>query len=113
MIVQNKLFINYIERMEFKILTVMFNCSIGQAPASLTELLSEMAPRRRLRFSDSVTGCYNVPFNKLKTFGDRSFRTVGPKLWNSLPSSLKNSVSVGIFKNNLKTLYFRNFKSWF
>ena len=100
-------------RIEFKILTVMFNCSKGQAPAYLTELLSEQVPRHRLRSSDFATGCYGVPFNKRKTFGDRSFKTVGPKLWNKLPLDLRNSISVDTFKKNLKTLFFRNFDSWF
>lgn len=75
----------------------MFNCSKGQAPAYLTELLSEQVPRRKLRSSDYVTGCYDVPFNKRKTFGDRSFKTVGPKLWNKLPEDLRSSDTVDTF----------------
>ena len=99
-------------RIEFKILTVMYNCSKGHAPAYLTELLIEKVPRRRLRSSD-VTGCYEVPYNKQKTFGDRSFKTVGPQLWNTLPVDLRNLDSVETFKKHLKTLFFRKCYSWF
>jgi hypothetical protein len=80
-------------RIDFKILTVMFNCSKNQAPDYLSELLSKQVPRRRLRSSDYASSCYEVPYNKRKTFGDRSFKTVGPKLWNKLPDELGNSVS--------------------
>jgi hypothetical protein len=100
-------------RIEFKILTVMYNCSKGHAPAYLTELLTGKVPRRKLRSADVASGCYDVPFNKHKTFGDRSFKTVGPQLWNTLPVNLRNSDTVDTFKKHLKTLFFRNFESWF
>ena len=48
---------------------------------------------------------YTVPFNKKSTVSDRGFMTAGPKLWNDLPStcSVKRSMSLGVFKKNLKT----------
>ena len=100
-------------RIEFKILTVMYNCSKGQAPEYLTELLHEQVSGRRLRSADQISGCFEVPFNKCKTFGDRGFRTVGPLLWNRLPCDLKNSKSIDTFKKDLKHTFFRNFDSWF
>ena len=76
-------------RIEFKVLTIMYNCSKRQAPDYLTELLCEQVPRRRLRSTDQMPSCYDIPFNKCKTFGDRGFRTIGPVLWNILPLYLK------------------------
>ena len=91
----------------------MYNCSVGNAPMYLTELLSEQVPKRNLRSSDCAKRCYEVPFNKRKPFSDRSFATVGPRLWNSLPLSIRNSETLDGFKRNLKTFYFRDFYALF
>ena len=81
----------------------MFNCSFSNAPAYLTELLSTPISKRYLRSSASSIGCFNVPFNKKRTFSDRSFSTVGPKLWNNLPFSLslRQCSSIDTFKKQL------------
>ena len=41
------------------------------------------------------------------TLGDRTFCTAAPKLWNSLPQSLRKITSEDSFKAQLKTLLFR------
>jgi hypothetical protein len=96
-------------RINFKILTYMYNCSVGNAPQYLIELLSIKESKRTLRSSDSSVGCYAIPYNKKKTFSDRSFSTVGPKLWNQLPINIRQSESVVTFKKQLKTHLFRDF----
>ena len=72
-------------RIRFKILTYMHNCSVGNAPSYLTEILSHKVSKRTLGSSEWSIGCYEVPYNKNKTFSDRSFSMIGPKLWNELP----------------------------
>ena len=57
------------------------------------------------RSTDNVELTYCVPFNKRKTFGDRGFRTAGPKLWNELPLSIRESETLDIFKKKLKIHY--------
>ena len=96
-------------RITFKILTYMFNCSAGNAPQYLTELLTCRVSKRTLRSSESSVGCYEVPYNKKNTFSDRSFSTVGPRLWNALSLKLSQSESVNTFKMHLKTYFFENF----
>ncbi|CAG2198464.1 unnamed protein product [Mytilus edulis] len=71
-------------RITFKILTYMYNCHVGNAPSYLINLLNPQVSKRSLRSSESSIGCYAVPYNKKKTFSDRSFSTIGPKLWNEL-----------------------------
>ena len=44
---------------------------------------------------------------KLKTYGDRSFSIAGPTLWNKLPSDIRLFESVDIFKQKLKTHFFK------
>ena len=85
----------------------MFNCGTGRAPTYLIELLSESVHRRQWLRSASDPGIrYDIPFNKKTRFNDRSFCTIGPKLWNNLPLYIKQSVSIYVFKKNLKTHYF-------
>ena len=60
-------------RITFKLLTVMYNCTVGNAPEYLTELLSKQYVRREgLRSNKNQNTCFIVPFNKRKTFSDRS-----------------------------------------
>lgn len=100
-------------RINFKILVYMYNCSVGKAPTYLIDLLTPQTPKRELRSSKSSDGCFIVPFNKNKTFADRSFRTIGPKLWNNLPIDIRRSPSVDIFKRQLKTHFFKDYYSFF
>ncbi|CAG2191469.1 unnamed protein product [Mytilus edulis] len=96
-------------RITFKILTYMYNCHVGNAPSYLINLLNPQVSKRSLRSSESSIGCYAVPYNKKKTFSDRSFSTIGPKLWNELGTNVRNSESLDTFKCRLKTLYFENY----
>lgn len=101
-------------RIQFKILSFMYSCHNGIAPQYLTELLTEYVPSRQgLRSSDNSECRYVVPYNKCKTFNDRSFCTIGPKLWNELTLELRKCKSQDAFKKNLKTLYFREFMALF
>ena len=52
----------------------------------------------------------NVPTTKLKTktYGDRCFSIAGPNLWNQLPSHIRLSKSIGVFKRSLKTNLFND-----
>ena len=56
----------------------------------------------------SKTSCeLKVPKTKHKTLGNRAFTRVGPSLWNTLPSAIRNIRSVQGFKQVLKTFLFR------
>jgi hypothetical protein len=100
-------------RINFKILVYMYNCSVGKAPAYLIDLLTPQTAKRSLRSSQSSVGSFVVPFNKNKTFADRSFSTVGPRLWNKLPIEIRESETVDIFKKQLKTHFFKDYYSLF
>lgn len=100
-------------RIDFKLLTYMYNCSVGNAPEYLLELLTLFQTRRSGLRSSTQTNNYVVPFNKNRTFSDRAFGTIGPKLWNELPQEIKESSTIDLFKKRLKTYYFKNFYSLF
>ncbi|KAF7654344.1 hypothetical protein LDENG_00070940 [Lucifuga dentata] len=44
-----------------------------------------------------------VPCTCLKTCGDRAFQAVAPKLWNTLPSSVRSLDSEVVFRRQIKT----------
>ena len=55
----------------------------GEAPAYVRDMLDLQVPTRTLR-SGSKGPLLTVPLAK-KVFGDRTFSTEAPRLWNSLP----------------------------
>ena len=42
---------------------------------------------------------------KTTTLGEKSLRTLGPKIWNSLPEDIKDSTSLQKFTEFIKTWY--------
>ena len=48
-----------------------------------------------------------MPRSRLKTYGDRAFSVVAPKLSNRLPPELRGVTSVDQFKAQLKTNLFK------
>ena len=96
-------------RIEYKVMLITFKCLTDIAPAYLSELLKIYTPVRQLRSSDSFL---LVEHRTLNTFGDRSFECAAPKLWNSLPISIRDSPDLWHFKKALKThLFTRHFGS--
>jgi len=69
----------------------------------LSDLLQHHEPTRSLRSSSSHQ--LAVPRHKL-TFGSRAFRFSAPRVWNSLPVSIRETKSLPTFRRHLKTLYF-------
>ena len=88
-------------RIIYKILLVVYKAINGLSPSYISNLL------RFCSSSYSLCSCSNkllqVPRSKLKSYGDRSFSIAGPKLWNSVPTSLRNADSLDSFKKHLET----------
>lgn len=91
-------------RIKFKILLFCFKALNGLTPKYISDLLRHHETRRPLRQNPMQL---SVPrtFNK---FGDSSFSSYGPKLWNSLPNELKNEKSTAVFKKDIKTHLFNS-----
>ena len=45
-------------------------------------------------------------------FGERCFGRVGPKIWNLLPTKLRNEADEDDFKKSLKTFLFNGFAAF-
>ncbi|XP_053337506.1 uncharacterized protein LOC128509700 [Clarias gariepinus] len=91
-------------RIDFKILLLTYKALNGLAPQYLSELLVSYNPPRLLRSKDA--GCLLVPRIIKNTAGGRAFSYKAPKLWNSLPNSVRDSDTVSVFKSRLKTYLF-------
>ena len=77
-------------RIHFKIIIITFKAIHGQTPVYLQELIMLQTP--------TLTK---------KTLGDRAFLAAAPKLWNGLPSQIRNEPNFNRFKGLLKTHFFR------
>ena len=89
------------QRIQFKILLVTYKALNDKAPSYIRDLLHPYEPTRSLR--SSCKNLLSVPVTRLKTFGDRAFEKVAPKLWNGLPESIRLCKSVDSFKKQLKS----------
>jgi len=92
-------------RIMYKIILLVFKSINGFSPNYLSSMLNFRTSSYSLR--SSFNKILQVPKSKLKTYGDRRFSVAGPKLWNSLPASIKNSGAIETFKKNLKTYLFK------
>ena len=90
------------QRIDFKIIVLVYKCLHQTAPNYLAELLHVSISHRRLR--SNSTASYRLTEHRTQriTFADRSFSCYGPKLWNSLPEHIKSAASIDNFKKLLK-----------
>ena len=90
----------------FKILTIMYRCFHGTAPIYLQELVIRKHSHSRLLHSN---GSLRLPTVRSRTSQHfhSSFSSMGPGLWNDIPTFIKISPDIQTFKARLKTHLFR------
>ena len=77
------------------------------APDYLRHLISVLPPSRyNLRRNDDYAALLTFPKITKKTLADRSFSCAAPRLWNLLPTTIRSTSSLDIFKIRLKTFLF-------
>lgn len=87
------------QRIEFKTLLIVYKSLNGMAPVYLSEL-----------FNDHLAGSGRTSkllIPRQHILCTRALQIAGPKLWNSLPSVIRDSSSVNVFKRQLKTHLFK------
>ena len=93
-------------RIKYKVLVFVYAClNVNKSPLYLCDLLSYQESSRSLRSSKDCT-LLSVPRTR-KCDGDRAFAASAPRLWNSIPSDIRESPSLSVFKRHLKTLLFK------
>ena len=90
-------------RIDFKLSTLTFKLLNVHQPAHLCSLIQPLIPPRLTRSSDKHL---LVQPRTRTSIGQRAFSVCAPKLWNSIPLSIRFSPSLSAFKRNLKTHYF-------
>ena len=80
----------------------------GMAPDYLRHLISVLLPSRyNLRRNDDSAALLAFPtIRTKKTLADRSFSCAVARLWNLLPTTIRSTSSLDIFKIRLKTFLF-------
>ena len=96
------------QRIDFKILCLVFKCIHKTAPTYLSDLIQIRSFARNTRSSNSDNIILTVPFTRRSTFAQRSFSVYGPRVWNSLPGSIQNIDNYLTFKSKLKTFLFQS-----
>ena len=86
------------QRIEYKIVCIVYKCLNGLAPADLSSALVLSKSSRTLML--------NIPSFHSR-YGERSFSVSGPRLWNMLPYEIRSSNTLFDFKKKVKTYLFR------
>ena len=92
-------------RTDFKILLLTYKTLNGLAPSYLQELLAPYLPNCTLRSQDA--GLLVIPRVNKSNTGGRAFSCRAPKLWNALPSFVREAGTVTVFKSRLKTHFYK------
>jgi len=98
------------ERITFKVLVTIFKCLNHTAPDYLSTSLSLHRPARAgLRSAADTTKLVEHSIIRtLKSADSRSFFYAGPRIWNRLPVSIRESDTLSGFKKALKTYLYPN-----
>ena len=85
------------ERIQFKILLLVFKSLNGLGPTYLAEMLNYANYSHNIHLIEPAADT---------VMGDRAFQRCAPQLWNNIPASVKTSASLDSFKTKLKTYLF-------
>ena len=100
------------QRIEYKVIILQASTAIqGKAPHYICDMIQERLPQRATRSATSVM--LTQPYSNTKTFGDRAFSVVAPRLWNELPTAMREPLNLDNLKRKLKTDLFRKTSSRF
>ena len=96
------------DRIEYKLLTLILKCVHDKAPTYLSELILRRVPSRPgLRSLNNISLFVPKTISRAdKSTADRALSLSAPKLWNTLPSEIRNTRTIIDFKRKLKTFLF-------
>ena len=93
------------QRINFKLALLKWKALRLQQPSYLAELLNQRSTNGEHNLRDR--GIMLVAPPTSTQLGDKAFSCAAPRLWNSLPASVRSSPSLPSFKSNLKTYFFK------
>ena len=92
-----------VKRIKYKTLLLTWKGLNNVAPSYISDLLSPYSPARSLRSADKQL--LTIPRTK-SSIRDHAFSVSAPKLWNSLPTEIRQKDCLQHFKSGLKTFLF-------
>ena len=93
------------ERIDYKILNLIYRCQNDLAPIYLKDLIKPYCPARRL-WSENKSLMQMPSTLHPKKYHQRSFSWAGPNMWNKLPLLVRQSTTHSSFKSALKKYLF-------
>ena len=96
------------QRVLFKVLILTYQTYHKTAPRYLCDLITPYSNSCNLRSNNQLLLASCQPRTKLKTYGERSFQYAAPNERNNLPLIIRESPSLAIFKNKIKTFLFHS-----
>ena len=91
------------ERVVFKLCLLVHKCIWASAPESLKSMIVVMNSRTNQVLEKKVNS----------NFGERAFSHAGPKLWNCLPSNIRQEKAITTFKKLLKSYLMTDSSNYF
>ena len=99
-------------RIIFKMILICFKALHDSGPLCIKEMLT-IAKLKSFDFRwPSDTLLLEEPNTRLVTCGDRALSTTAPRLWNKLPRSIRESITISSFLNSLKTHFYKLAYAW-
>ena len=95
------------QRIEFKVISIMYKCVNNTAPEYLRELVlsDKELPQHTLRSNSRSS--LPTSLSRISLVHDCSFKSQGPRLWNRVDIDIRNATNYTVFKSKLKTFLFR------
>ena len=90
-------------RIQYKICVLMFKCVRGTAPDYLRNLV---ITTHNCVFLSTMNSLLLLSRHKLSQVQNSSFKSAGPRLWNTLPIELCEEQNLETFKSKLKNVIF-------
>ncbi len=112
-------------RIQFKLLLFTFKGIHGLAPKYISDMFTIYSSQYSFRRNSTIDDInfefgvvtepirqqsvvyLHVPKTKRVTFEQRSLAVAGPTLWNKLPMHIRCTTDIEVFKNQLKTFFFK------
>ena len=92
------------KRIKYKKAILTYKALNNLMPQYITDLLKSMSHIHSVNLRSSENGTLHVPRSRTKLY-ERSFSCSAPRVWNSLPHSVRNASSLNSFKTSLSVCF--------
>ena len=95
------------QRIEFKVISIMYKCVNYTAPEYLRELVLSDKELPECTLISNSRSLLPTSLCRISLVHDCSFKSQGQRLWNRVDIDIRNATNYTVFKSKLKTFLFR------